>query len=161
MAPYSATTVANEFIELALREGRPLTHMKLQKLVYLAHGWHLGLLDAPLIREKVLAWEYGPVIREMYAEFARYGRDPITEKHHTLVVVDGEPEALDMRVPDSDSDAHQVIEAVWGVYRDSSAFALSSLTHQPDTPWDMARQSQNSEIPIETIREHFKQFAAA
>jgi uncharacterized phage-associated protein len=61
--PYPAAAIANEFIKVAKRNGVLLTPMKLQKLVYFAHGWYLALLGKPLINEPVEAWKFGPVIQ--------------------------------------------------------------------------------------------------
>ena len=44
-----ALAIANFFITLGVERECPPTQMKLQKLVYFAHGWHLGLYDQPLI----------------------------------------------------------------------------------------------------------------
>jgi len=54
--------------------------MQLIKLVYIAHGWTLGLYNQPLIGKQVEAWTYGPVIPSVYHDFKHYGRDPITQQ---------------------------------------------------------------------------------
>lgn len=76
---YDSRTIANHFIALAEIEGRTITPMTIQKLVYLAHGWSLGLFDEPLIDDTVEAWEYGPVIPSLYNAFKKYGNNPITQ----------------------------------------------------------------------------------
>lgn len=51
----------------------------MQKLLYVAHGWHLALYDAPLIADEYLeAWQYGPAYASVYYEFRDFGRLPIT-----------------------------------------------------------------------------------
>jgi len=45
--------VANYLIGKAHSEGDRITVMKLLKLVYIAHGWSLGLTGKPLIGEEV------------------------------------------------------------------------------------------------------------
>ncbi len=77
--PYPAAAIANEFLELARAEGRPLTPMHIQKLIYFAHGWNLALTGEPLIRERVEAWDYGPVIRALYGELKVFGSGAITK----------------------------------------------------------------------------------
>jgi uncharacterized phage-associated protein len=57
-----AHTVANRFLELAEAEGRSLTPLQLMKLVYIAHGWMLGIHQRPLIKDHIEAWKLGPVI---------------------------------------------------------------------------------------------------
>jgi uncharacterized phage-associated protein len=72
--PFPSVAVANEFLTIARSKGTPLTPMKLQKLVYFAHGWFLALNPGqPLISERVEAWKYGPVIRALYSQFRDYG----------------------------------------------------------------------------------------
>ncbi|HEY1718789.1 MAG TPA: type II toxin-antitoxin system antitoxin SocA domain-containing protein, partial [Verrucomicrobiae bacterium] len=60
--PFKSIAVANRFIELAQKSDSKLTLMKLLKIVYFAHGWHLALRDkSPLIDDTVEAWKFGPV----------------------------------------------------------------------------------------------------
>ena len=62
---YKALAIANYYIDKANVEDTPLDHLRLQKLVYLAHGWHLAIHGRPLIEESVEAWKYGPVIADL------------------------------------------------------------------------------------------------
>ena len=59
---YDSRTVANEFLKLADKDNDTLTPMQLLKLVFIAHGWCLGLLGRHLIKDSIEAWQYGPVI---------------------------------------------------------------------------------------------------
>ena len=65
---YDVRAVANFFLDQAQEEGQKLDHMKLQKLAYIAHGWHLAITGEPLFHERVEAWPYGPVIPDLYHE---------------------------------------------------------------------------------------------
>ena len=69
----SAKAIANYFLDKSI----DLTPMKIIKLVYIAHGWHLAITDKPLIEDYVQAWEFGPVIPDLYHEFKKYGNTPI------------------------------------------------------------------------------------
>ena len=84
---YTAMDVADCFVRLALREGKPLTNMKVQKLTYIAYGYWLGFTNYQLFQEAVEAWQYGPVIRELYYQLAHYGANficsPITPSRKT------------------------------------------------------------------------------
>ena len=77
---YSAKAIANYFLELAAKHGEKVTPLKIQKLVYIAHGWHLALYEKPLVYDEFAeAWEYGPVFPSIYHEFKHFGGAPIAE----------------------------------------------------------------------------------
>ncbi len=116
----SAPTVAEQI--LWLRRNEETTPMHLVKLVYLCHGWNLGIHGSPLISEPVEAWQYGPVIPSIYHAYKVFGGEPVTNP-----VVD-QSKAFD-------SDQQQLIEAVLHAYREHSAIDLSSITHRKGTPW--------------------------
>jgi uncharacterized phage-associated protein len=59
---HSPLAIANEFILRAEHAGKQLTHMQLQKLVYLAHGWGLAVTGDPLIEDEFEAGISAPSI---------------------------------------------------------------------------------------------------
>jgi uncharacterized phage-associated protein len=54
-----------------LRECGEMETFKLQKLVYYAQGWTLGLTGRPLFPEPLEAWKKGPVSRALFGSHAR------------------------------------------------------------------------------------------
>ncbi len=160
---YSAKSIANYFIQKALQgSGRnDLSPMKLQKLVYMAHGWHLAITGKPLLDEQVSAWQYGPVIPSLYHEFKHYGNEPITCFATELADEQGfyfEP----VPIPVNEMTVN-ILDKVCGVYGSLSAIQLSNMAHQPDTPWGQVwRESQGIKemnIPQEIIRQYFSDLA--
>ena len=159
--PYDALAVANYFLDLASRQQKTLSAMKIQKLVYYAHGWNLAITDEPLIDEVVQAWEYGPVIPSVYHAFKKFGSGPIKEKARELRIVDeGDESFFDTpMVPDSDTMTVALLGTIWEAYGDLSAVQLSNLTHQSDSPWhqtyiaNMGRKGVG--IPDDLIRNDF------
>lgn len=134
--------------------------MKIQKLVYFAHGWHLGLGGGPLCADRVEAWRWGPVFPELYHSVKRWGNRAI-RKPLEIVDYDGRhyrwttPE-----LPEQTDFSSRVIDRVWEVYGPRTGWALSQLTHQQGTPWDTIRARypgvRNVEIPSPLIREYFE-----
>ena len=61
---FSSSIIANYF--LLKDKSMKNDVMKVLKLVYISHGFHLALTNDPLIKENVMAWQYGPVIPELY-----------------------------------------------------------------------------------------------
>ena len=79
----NALSIANYFIDLANEDNEPIRPLKLMKLVYIAYGYALALLNRSIIDyrfDKVEAWKFGPVIPSVYHSFKIYGKKPITEK---------------------------------------------------------------------------------
>lgn len=143
---YSAAAVANAFIDLSRQDGKWLTNMHVQKLVYIAHGWCLALLNRPLVYESVQAWQWGPVIPRLYEELKKYGAGEVTES--LPVEFSGPVEPL--------SQEMGIIRAVWKAYGKFSAMQLSAITHKAGTPWQQVWSTTTyGYIPDELIREHY------
>ena len=148
--PYNSRGVANVILHYANDAGKKLTPMQLIKLVYLAHAWSLALLGRPLITDDVQAWQYGPVIPNVYRAFNRFGSAPITDFAKQLFT--------DLEFPaDLDKDEQKVVHAVVNSYGDMQAFQLSAKMHEPKTPWTKIYNEKGpySVIPASLIKEHF------
>ncbi len=130
----------------ASEAGGVLTPMQVLKLVYIGHGWMLGLLDQPLITEPVEAWRYGPVVRSVYRKYRKYRGNPI----------DLQGALHDERLHGQQSD---LIDQVFQGYGEYSGIQLSRLTHQPNTPWAIAWRSGLNIIPNELIKDHYRRRA--
>jgi uncharacterized phage-associated protein len=155
-----SVAIANEF----LRKGVPLTQMQLQKLVYLAHGWTLGLTGQPLTVEQPQAWDYGPVYPDLYDHTKLFGRSPITRE---ITSDDDEPARFFGRTHNAapyratlSPVERSIIEQVWSRYGRLSGARLSAMTHQPDTPWSQTYNGgKNRSIPNELIQAHYIELA--
>ena len=152
----TASSVANEFIKLSNEQRAEITNMKLAKLMYIAQGLSLALLERPLFEDdKIEAWKYGPVVPSIYHEFKHFKSEPITSKS---VILDSnwahssEPELT------SDDDK-KIVQLTWNLYKDSSAEDLVVSTHRPGTPWSLAyNQGKNSVINNRLIKKYYDKF---
>lgn len=156
---YDAKAVANYFLDAAADAKTSLTPMKLQKLIFFAHGWHLALCDEPLIADPIEAWQFGPVVPSIYHEFKHERSGAISSKATELDFE--EFEVVEPRVAEDDSKARRIMAQIWKTYGPISAVRLSNLTHLPGTPWATARanhgeSSRNVPIHDSLIKEYFK-----
>ncbi len=132
---------------LWLRRDVVSTPMHAIKLVYLCHGWMLGLKDKSLIHEPVEAWTYGPVVPSVYYRYKAFGGFTITS------------EAVN-KTSDFTDEQNKIVKEVVDVYMDSTAIELSNITHKTGTPWDLVMRKYGgvgSIIPNEIIRDHYRQ----
>ena len=157
--PYSSKAIANLFLEIARADGSTLSQMKLQKLVYMAHGWNLAILGTPLIEDTVEAWQYGPVIPTLYSEFRGFGSSPITEDA-TIASINENTFSILYEVPrirDEDHNTRNLIKNVWQRYGELTGPNLSDLTHRAGTPWSETFRHAQAHLVInnDLIKEHF------
>lgn len=155
----SPKSVANFFLDIAFARGEKVSPMKLQKLVYYAHGWYAGYTGKPLINESVEAWQYGPVIPSLYHEFKRFGAGVITSKATEMDGLDD----VEVRPP-QDEVMRKFLTSVWDNYGKYTGITLSEMTHAAGSPWDQTWKEcagvRGADIPFEKIATHFKDAVA-
>jgi uncharacterized phage-associated protein len=152
----NSLAIANYFIKKSLDEGEELTPMKLLKLVYIAHGWYLGLNGTALLDEGVEAWRYGPVVPSVYREFKKYGNNQISQLGYIFT------DQMQIVTPMADENKIQFLDKIWDVYKKYNGLELSTLTHEPGTPWDIVWNTENGKdiqgaiIRNNLIEQHYK-----
>lgn len=141
---YDAKQIANWFVARAKRDGNALSIMSLLKLVYFAHGWNLELRKKPLFSNRIEAWQYGPVVPDVYNAFRGQGVN-VSEPVPSGMPVDGQPVAT-------------FLEEIYKIYGKLSPFRLSELTHEQGGPWAVARSLGGwyAVIPDDLIQSHFE-----
>ena len=151
---YKPTWVANTFLLRAKNERvEDIDPLKIQKLVYNFHGWHLATTGMPALGESFEAWPMGPVLSSLYHKFKQYRSNPIRDYAKDIDPLTGREEAG--IIAPSDEEFHKVFNAVWDRYKGYSGIELSAFTHAPGTPWSKARQASAQYISNEAIKDHF------
>jgi uncharacterized phage-associated protein len=137
----SCHDVAKYFLALTDEDaGDLISNLKLQKLVYYAQGFHLALFDTPMFSEPIEAWTHGPVVPILYREYKSCGSGPIAS-----------PDNMDFGV--YSEDIRELLNEVYSVFGQFSAWKLRNMTHQ-EPPWiDAAGQA--GIISHESMKEYF------
>ncbi len=120
-----AKQVASFFIEKSsqLNENNDLTNLKLQKMLYFAQVEHLKKFKAPLFDDPIEAWQYGPVVREIYEWLKGCGAYQISKFD------------VETSTDELDSNTVEFLEYIWKKYRRYSAFGLVDKTHEDGSAW--------------------------
>lgn len=139
-----AIDVAKYFIEISSHEDEPdLTNLKLQKLLYFAQGKFLAQFGVPLFQEEIEAWDFGPVVKNVYHEFKHCGAFPITV-FDTDVSVD---------MPEK---TKAFLDSIWSEYAKYSAGYLVQITHKENSPWQkFFSKGDNNIIPKDELQGFF------
>jgi uncharacterized phage-associated protein len=164
-AASTAAAVANEFLSLGQTELNipPIDQMKLQKLLFYAHGWYLALCDKPLFEEDFEAWPWGPVVRDIYTQTNKFGRFPVSEKLNEIRRIGEGPLDFKMVAPDGveGEELKAFVHAIWDSHKALSGIQLSNSTHAPGEPWTIIKEQHGTLdnkplIPNEVIAAVFK-----
>ena len=159
---YPSKAIANAMLKIAAEHGAPVTPLKLQKLVYIAHGWSLGLTDQPLVEDELPeAWQYGPVFPSLYQEFKDFGKAAITRSASSLDFSDnGGFDLVEPKVREDDVNTWNLLRKIWDVYGKFGGVGLSDLTHREGTPWQQVYSRsggiKNADIPNSVISAHYR-----
>lgn len=152
---YAPLAIANTIV--ARHPGR--STMGICKLVYLVQGWSLAL-DQCIVGTLPEVWKYGPVHRDVYDAFHRFGHTP----PHAPQPLRGGLTAP--RVPDADKATIATIDRVVDLYAEFDDMALSSIAHAPGSPWKLMAERHGFKVPQGTtvdeslMTSHFKRLLA-
>ncbi len=151
---YTVNSIANYFIEQGVRHQNLINPMKLQKLVYFAHGVSLGFSKKPLINEAVMAWQFGPVLKKLYHKTKMYGNTPIF-----MPIVDSKFFSKFIYVVEENDDSTiEILDEVWDVFGNRDALELADMAHKKGSPWDQVYEKGSEDTPIDNsiIKNYFE-----
>ena len=157
--PSNAMAVANWFIMRGKEDEQkpPIDQLKLYKLCYYAHAWYLGNELGSLFPEDVEAWPHGPVVSDLYIEFKKSGKSPISEPGLRL-----KSDGSGFEIPKHDGSLDDYFERIWEVYGGMTGIQLSNSTHGEEEPWYLVAKQygfnldEKPTIPNELIEKVFK-----
>ena len=138
-----STVVAREFLDLS---AGGFSQLQLQKLVYFAHGaYMIDHYEDDLVFDKVEAWTYGPVFRDLWDKTKYYGNETFIR--------------FNVKSPDKPTNRQlKFIKEIFDVFGDLSGIQLSAMAHQDDSPWHETYASWGEKrgvIPNGLIRDYF------
>jgi uncharacterized phage-associated protein len=141
---YSSLEVANFFLNKARQERRPISNMKILKMIYFAHGFYLAANNKPLVMDEIQAWEHGPVEPKLYNKLKRFGSGNIDLTKVELPSIN------------NDSEIEDFLCSFYEQTANLTAFELSELTHSPKSPWHKAwLRGRNSVITDKDMTKYF------
>ncbi len=140
--------IAEYFIYLSKKDNKPITNLKLQKLVYYAQAWHLVFYNKKLYDDPIEAWIHGPAIKNLYRKYKCFG-------FKTIKTSLGESAMKDLP-----KDIKLHLDDIWAAYGGYDARYLEMLTHYEE-PWQEARmgldidESSSIEISTDTMKKYY------
>jgi uncharacterized phage-associated protein len=148
MRNFKAIDIADWFIARSNREkkeefGEGISNLKLQKILYFAQAAKLSLDNEPLFDDEIYAWNYGPVINDVYHAHKKHVNTPIKK-----------PKGIEYTNFSNETSAF--LEDVWQTFAKYSPAKLVEITHS-HAPWkDTYDGTKDKVITKETIKKYYK-----
>jgi uncharacterized phage-associated protein len=131
---------------LGERSGWSLSNLEMQKLLYLAHMFHLGQYETPLVSGHFEAWDYGPVHPDLYHRIKIFGSSPVENVFHSV------------NTPQEGTEA-QLLDNVFKHLANQRPGRLVAITHWDKGAW--ARHydpgTRSAIIPNEDILDEYQE----
>lgn len=120
----TATKLSRYVVGKCARDGKPVSNLQLQKILYFLQSVYCRATGGKLLFEdKFEAWPYGPVIPSVYREFSRFGGDVIDDCRSIIS-------------PGFGGDAKVFIDSGIESLREKSPWDLVRTSHAQGSPWD-------------------------
>lgn len=140
--------IAKYLIELCHGRQVTISHLKLQKLMFYSQAMHLSLFNEELFADKILAWDHGPAVSQVYASYCHHGSGLIPN-----------PAAFDVDKALAANEAESV-KRTMEAHGHKAAWDLRNQSHN-EPIWKNHRKEcdagDGSEITSREIMDHFKQ----
>lgn len=149
-----ASDIANYILSL-----KPMTHLKLQKLLYMAYEKFYLKTNNVLYSNKVIAFDHGPVTIDVFKKYYKNRAVLFNEDDDdSLIQVQDNaisPTVAKVMLSENGLQVMDTVKNVVQKYAEISAWDAVELTHRKGTAWDVAYNSfgRNTEITKEIIDE--------
>ncbi len=117
---YEALDIAKYIVNKCTSDNYPITNLQLQKILYFLQKKYLVEKGRRLFVDDIQAWQFGPVVPEVYYQYCGFGSGCITMEYKTDIDFEDELE-IDPVVEDK---------------RKKNPWDLVSETHAPGKAWD-------------------------
>ncbi|MDE8193520.1 DUF4065 domain-containing protein [Erysipelothrix rhusiopathiae] len=157
---YSAQEISNYIIEYSNSKGYSIKNIRLQKTLYAVQGLSLLNRDMPAFNEKIEAWKYGPVVPDIYYNYASYGPSEITKEGIMSNMIIFTSLGIQEKEYSNDlisSDMKEVIESTVDFFSKMKDFDIVDWSHA-HTAWFSTYNPDNIHVEInhEKISNTFK-----
>jgi len=136
---YAALDLSKYIILKCVEDGYPISNLQLQKILYYIQVYFLRHDDIAF-PDTIEAWQFGPVVPNVYYHYCGYGAMPIASVHEGFTV---------------DSKDKSVIDGIVESKRDLDPWKLVEETHRKNGAWDQIYKNgagNRNVIPPELIK---------
>lgn len=137
----TALDLSKYIVSRCVNDGCPISNLQLQKILYYIQKEFLQTRNEVMFYDDIEAWQFGPVVPNVYYYFCGFGAMPISS-----------PFLCDVSLNDKDS---AIIDNIVKSKRTLDPWEMVNETHKRGGAWDKTYKDGNgnrSIIPIELIK---------
>lgn len=137
---YAAIDLAKHIVSKCIADSHPISNLQLQKILFYIQKEYLVTRDERAFSDAIEAWQFGPVVPNVYYYFCGFGSMPITIPFDQVQIEDQDAEIID-----------PIVEEKRVLY----PWDLVSETHKKGGAWDRTYEDGNGnrkEISIDLIK---------
>lgn len=138
---FDASEIAAYIINKCIDLERPITNLQLQKILYYVQGEFIKKTrGVALFYNEISAWQYGPVVPDVYFKFNGYSSSNINIKQSESKI---------------QKEIKEIIDPIIAEKSLLSAWKLVEETHK-EIPWlESYEEGEKKEIGIEIMKKYF------
>ena len=137
---YDVHLIAEYVIHRCAQNGRPLSNLKLQKILYFIQAEFLVAMNKPCFEDDIEAWSSGPVVPAVYSEYRIYGGTNIPDQGNAFEII-----------PQRDKDR---LDAIMDNVAQYSSLQLTKIVHN-QSPWKNSHRREDKIIKRSELRAYF------
>lgn len=137
---YKAMDLANYIVDKCIKDNVPITNLQLQRILYFVQKDFLKR-GSPAFSDYIEAWEFGPVVPNVYFYFCGFGATPISISRDS--------------VPNLTSDKN-IIDNIVEAKRDLDSWVTAKETNKITGAWSKVFNDGKGNqhiIPVDLIKE--------
>ena len=85
LAVYTAITLAKYIVTKCVNDNVPISNLQLQKILYYIQKYYLSN-GGLAFSDEIEAWQFGPVVPDVYYRFCVFGAMPITSTYNNVEI---------------------------------------------------------------------------
>lgn len=123
---YNVLELAKYIVTKCIKDHCPISNLQLQKILYFIQREFLQKKGRVAFYDEIQAWQFGPVVRNVYAYFCAFGGMPI----------EFPLEYIEPKFSWYNDDDKRLVDSIVEKCRALDPWALVNATHRKDGAWD-------------------------
>lgn len=155
---YNVMDVARFVVNYSIDVERPITNLKLQKILYFIQVSFIKKYGETCFAEPIVHWRHGPVVGIVYQKYRGYGISSITEQETKYISFNFDVDCMKFIMEHRKYNEYIfhpkhliLMKSIIEKYQDISPWDMAKLTQQEE-PWK--RTKIDDEITVDMIKQY-------